>query len=160
MADAGIVWSSPVALGLGVPQAFVRKAKKDHVTGRLVEGNLAPGAKVVLVDDLMAGGGTAERAILILDAEAGAEVVGVQTIVNWDFVEMRARFRKLGIPYRALVCFPQILDAAVEIGVISPAAATELKAFYVSPRDHTWHLETLRSTEEAEEQTDSSGESL
>jgi len=143
MAEAGVVWSSPVSIELGVPHAFVRKAMKQHGRGRMVEGNLSEGDRVVLVDDLMAGGGTACEAIGLIESETNAQVIGVQTIVNWDFFEMRKRFAETSVPYRALVSFPQLLDTAVKTGALTRPAARELQAFYRNPRDHVWHLENL-----------------
>jgi orotate phosphoribosyltransferase len=143
MAEAGLFWSSPVSQELALPHAFVRKTKKDYGTGRMVEGRLGPDVSVVLVDDLMAGGGTAIDAINMIEDETGAHVIGVQTIVNWDFSTMRHRFSELGIPCRALVSFPQILEVAVSLGVITTLAASELKAFYRNPADHEFAIENL-----------------
>lgn len=143
MAEAGTVWSITVAMQLGLPHASVRKTMKEYGRGRMIEGNLGPGDRVVLVDDLMAGGGTAAAAITRIESETGAHVVGVQTIVNWNFVAMRQRFAKIGVPYRALVSYPQILDAAVELGTISKRAARELSLFYKNPAEHKWELENL-----------------
>jgi orotate phosphoribosyltransferase len=148
MAEAGVVWSAPVAMGLGVPHGFVRKARKAHGRGRMVEGAFTPSNRVVLVDDLMAGGGTAGEAIRLIEEETGAQVIGVQTIVNWDFHEMRKRFREINVRYRALVSFPQILDVAVSVGLLSESAATELKAFYINPREHEWELDAFEQINE------------
>jgi orotate phosphoribosyltransferase len=142
MAEAGVVWSMPVSMELGVPHAFVRKTPKKHGTGRMVEGNLGAGDRVVLVDDLMGSGGTARDAISRIE-ETGAEVISVQTIVNWDLVEMRRRFEEISVPYRALVSFPQILSTAVQVGALTETAAGELRAFFQNPREHEWQLENL-----------------
>jgi orotate phosphoribosyltransferase len=143
MAEAGIVWSFGAALELGLPHAFVRKQLKEHGRGRMVEGALGEGDQVVLVDDLMAGGGTAFKAIEDIEAETGAHVVGVQTIVNWGFSEMRNKFAEINVPFRALVSYDHVIDAAVTAGKLSLAAANELRAFFRNPRGHEWHLENL-----------------
>jgi orotate phosphoribosyltransferase len=143
MAEAGLAWSAPVAYALGLPHATVRKHAKAHGRSRMVEGCLSAGALVVLVDDLMAGGGTAANAIQLIEGETQAHVIGVLTIVNWNFSEMRERFAALGVPYRALTSYPHILEAAVASGVITSTAAQELKAFYRNPRHHEWDLAAL-----------------
>jgi orotate phosphoribosyltransferase len=143
MAEGGIVWSFGVAFQLGLPHAFARKQLKEHGRGRMVEGCLTEYDRVVLVDDLMAGGGTAVKAIGDIEKETGAHVVGVQTIVNWGFSEMRDRFNELNVPFRALVSYDDILDAAVIAGTLTTAAANELRAFYRNPRTHVWHLENF-----------------
>jgi hypothetical protein len=40
---------------------------------------------------VVAGGGSAARAITALLAETSLRVAGVQSVANWDFPEMRAR---------------------------------------------------------------------
>ncbi len=59
----------------------VRKEAKGHGTGRLVEGNFAPGHHVVVVEDVITSGGSAEKAIAAL-TDAGATVLGVLAVVD------------------------------------------------------------------------------
>lgn len=62
---------------------YVRKAKKDHGTTKLVEGDksLAPGLKVALLEDVVTTGGSSLKAVDSLRA-AGAEVVGIAALVD------------------------------------------------------------------------------
>jgi orotate phosphoribosyltransferase len=80
----------PIAVALsletGIPFLMVRKQKKEHGAGKLVEGELRPGDRVVFVEDTVttAGslakaigaarelGGIVKRAIVIVDREEGA----------------------------------------------------------------------------------------
>jgi orotate phosphoribosyltransferase len=63
-------------------QAFsVRKAAKDHGTRRLVEGNLAAGDPVVIIEDVITSGGSARQAIEAVRA-AGGGVLGVLAVVD------------------------------------------------------------------------------
>lgn len=80
----------PIAVALsletGIPFLMVRKQKKDHGAGKLVEGELHPGDRVLFVEDTVttAGsliraiaavrelGGVVEKAIVIVDREEGA----------------------------------------------------------------------------------------
>ncbi len=59
----------------------VRKEAKDHGTGRVIEGNFAPGAPVVVVEDVITSGGSALRAIDAVEREGG-KVVGVLAVVD------------------------------------------------------------------------------
>jgi len=61
----------------------VRKAKKDHGTTKLVEGDksLKPGLKVALLEDVVTTGGSSLKAVESLRA-AGAEVVGIVALVD------------------------------------------------------------------------------
>ena len=60
---------------------LVRKAEKAHGTGRLIEGFLKPGAKVVIVDDVCTTGGSTISAIEATQ-KAGMEVIGVLCLVD------------------------------------------------------------------------------
>jgi orotate phosphoribosyltransferase len=60
---------------------YVRKEAKDHGTKKLVEGKLAPGTKVVMLEDVVTTGGSTLRAITTLKGE-GADVVGVVVLVD------------------------------------------------------------------------------
>ena len=59
----------------------VRKAPKDHGTNRRIEGNFAPGAKVVVIEDVITSGGSALSAIEAVRAEGG-EVIGVLAVLD------------------------------------------------------------------------------
>lgn len=62
---------------------YVRKAKKDHGTTKLVEGDksLRPGLKVALLEDVVTTGGSSLKAVETL-RQAGAEVVGIVALVD------------------------------------------------------------------------------
>lgn len=70
---------------LGAPpvvDAFsVRKAAKQHGTGRRIEGNFAPGDSVVVVEDVITSGGSALEAVAAI-REAGGTVAGVLAVVD------------------------------------------------------------------------------
>jgi orotate phosphoribosyltransferase len=145
LAEAGVIWSTLVSQELGKPHAFVRKQPKPH--GRSsgwIECSPPPGKRAIIVDDVMASGGSVEKAIKMLEGEKQIVTVGVQTIANWNFREMRERFAILGVPVHALVSYPQVLDAAVDAKRITIDARSELQRFYANPREHRWTLNRLR----------------
>ena len=59
----------------------VRKEPKGHGTGRQIEGGLAPGARVVVVEDSVTTGGSLLRALDVVAAH-GAIVLGVLALVD------------------------------------------------------------------------------
>jgi orotate phosphoribosyltransferase len=59
----------------------VRKEPKDHGTGKQVEGPIARGDRVVIVEDVITTGGSAERAIEAVRRE-GAIPLGVLALVD------------------------------------------------------------------------------
>lgn len=65
---------------------------------------LVKGEKVVLVDDLIATGGTAEAAIKLL-RQLGAEVLAACFVIDLPELGGADRLRKLDVPVRTLVAF-------------------------------------------------------
>jgi adenine phosphoribosyltransferase len=65
---------------------------------------VSPGERVLLVDDLIATGGTAEGAVNLL-SRLGAEVVAACFIVDLPDLGGADRIRRLGVPVRTLVAF-------------------------------------------------------
>lgn len=59
----------------------VRKEAKGHGTGRGIEGNFGAGDEVVVVEDVITTGASAQRAILAI-REAGGRVAGVVAVVD------------------------------------------------------------------------------
>jgi orotate phosphoribosyltransferase len=110
----GVPLVTAVSLASGLPSAYVRSSRKGYGTGKLLEGRLESGDKVVLVEDVATTGGQAlEAAEAIRDA--GAEVLRV--IATVDRQEgARENVEKAGWRFEALFT---ISDFGIE-----PDAAT------------------------------------
>jgi orotate phosphoribosyltransferase len=69
--------------GRPIPAFIIRKEPKGHGTGAWLEGrkNLRPGAKVVIVEDVVTTGGSSLKAVRRAEEE-GLEVLGVVTLVD------------------------------------------------------------------------------
>lgn len=85
----------------------VRKAAKDHGTGRQIEGNFAAGDAVVVVEDVITSGGSALTAIDVI-RQAGGQVLGVLAVVD-RAAGGRERIEAAGVPVRALVGVAELL---------------------------------------------------
>jgi adenine phosphoribosyltransferase len=68
------------------------------------EDAVARGERVILVDDLIATGGTAEAAVKLLQ-QIGAQVVAACFIVDLPDLGGAEKIKKLGVPVRTLVSF-------------------------------------------------------
>jgi len=79
----------------------VRKAAKDHGTGRRIEGNFAAGMRVVVIEDVITSGGSALSAIEAVRAEGGT-VIGVLAVLDRE-AGGKARIAEAGVPVVALV---------------------------------------------------------
>jgi orotate phosphoribosyltransferase len=67
--------------GLEIDAFSVRKEAKTHGTGQRIEGNFRAGDAVVVVEDVITSGGSAQRAIEAVEA-AGGKVLGVLAVVD------------------------------------------------------------------------------
>jgi len=65
---------------------------------------VSAGEKVILVDDLIATGGTAEGAVKLL-SQMGANIVAACFIVDLPDLGGRAKLEKLGVAVRTLIAF-------------------------------------------------------
>ncbi len=70
-----------LALEAALPYIMIRKSERTHGTGKALEGDLKPGDKVVLVEDVTTTGGSVVKAVLSL-REAGAVVDRVVCVVD------------------------------------------------------------------------------
>ena len=112
----GFLFGAPMALQLGLPFAPIRKrGKLPHKTVRadyaLEYGTdslemhvdaVSKGDRVVIVDDLLATGGTAEAAARLVEGQ-GAEVVGMLFFIELDFLKGRAKLGKR--PVKSLLVY-------------------------------------------------------
>jgi orotate phosphoribosyltransferase len=138
VADAGIPWAKTVAERLDLPLAYVR-AEARAPGGPLVECEPGAGEQAVIIEDVVASGGSAARAIEALLAETSLRVAGVQSIANWNFPEMRGLLAPWTV--RAVTSYPQVLASAQEAGSLSGADVSQLLRFYADPRRHHWHCD-------------------
>ena len=88
------------AAGPPVQALIVRGSAKRHGTGKQVEGPLAPGMSVAIVEDTVTTGGSVLRAAAAVEA-AGGVVTGIWTLV--DRLQGGAdAIAASGYPYRAI----------------------------------------------------------
>lgn len=84
----------------------VRKSTKEHGMQRLIEGPDIAGRRVLVVEDTSTTGGSVLTAVRAV-REAGAEIVGVATIVDRD-TGAREAIEAEGVAYRALLGLPDL----------------------------------------------------
>lgn len=114
----GFILGAPVALRAGVGFIPVRKAGKlpgatlsqsyslEYGTAEIEvhAEDLTPGDRVMVIDDVLATGGTAEASLSLI-RRAGAQVAGVAVLMELGFLDGRARLEPAldGAPLEALI---------------------------------------------------------
>ena len=136
-ATAGIAHAAITAHLMGLPMGYVRSGAKDHGRGNQIEGRLEPGQKVVVVEDLISTGGSCIDTVNVL-REAGAEVLGVISIMTYGMKKGIDRMAAADIEWVSLTNFDEVVAAAAENGYISAEDIDRLKAFRDDPSDESW----------------------
>jgi adenine phosphoribosyltransferase len=115
----GFILGGAVAHQLGAGFVPIRKkGKLPHTTVRIAysleygvdememhRDAVAPRERIVLVDDLLATGGTAEAAVKLLSS-LGVEIVGAGFVIDLPDLGGGARLAALQVPVHTLVAFP------------------------------------------------------
>lgn len=136
-ATAGIAHAAITAHLMGLPMGYVRSGAKDHGRGNQIEGRLDPGQKVVVVEDLISTGGSCIDTVNVL-RDAGAEVLGVISIMTYGMKKGIDRMAAADIEWVSLTNFDEVIAAAAENGYISSEDIVRLKAFRDDPSDESW----------------------
>lgn len=136
-ATAGIAHAAITAHLMGLPMGYVRSGAKDHGRGNQIEGRLEPGQKVVVVEDLISTGGSCIDTVNVL-REAGADVLGVISIMTYGMKKGIDRMAAAGIEWVSLTNFDEVIATAAENGYISSADIDRLRAFRDNPSDESW----------------------
>lgn len=131
-ATAGIPHAAWVAQQLKLPLIYVRKQPKDHGRGKMIEGILEPGKKVVVVDDLLSTGGSVLKSVKAV-REAGGKVVGVISIFTYQLPAADANFGAAGIKYYSVTNYTDLINLAMRNHEISPAHLESLKQWRDNP---------------------------
>lgn len=116
---AGIPFASLIAYNLKKPFLYVRKGVRLHGRQRRIEGIIAPGNRVLVIDDLITTGLSLKEAAKAITAEGG---VTTGAVVLLDREEGgREKLEESGIKLHALLKMSEIADKLYEIGAIDEA---------------------------------------
>ncbi len=118
VATGAIAQGALVADALNLPFAYVRSKPKDHGLENLIEGELKPGLKVVVVEDLISTGGSSLKAVEALRRH-GCEVVGMVASYTYGFDVAEKAFEEAGVKLVTLTDDDHVVATALETGYIA-----------------------------------------
>jgi orotate phosphoribosyltransferase len=113
VATAGIPQGALVAQDLGLPFIYVRAKAKEHGTQSLIEGEINPGQRVVVVEDLISTGKSSLQAVNAL-REAGYEVAGLVAIFSYGFDTATENFAEAKCRFSTLSNYSALIEYAAE----------------------------------------------
>jgi len=117
-----------------LPMTYVRKKPKGYGRNARIEGEMTPGQRVLLVEDLTTDGGSK---LSFVDAirDTGALCGHTAVIFFYDiFPDTRQRLSDHGVSLHHLCTWHDVLAEARAQGSFDSATLTEVEAFLADPR--------------------------
>ena len=133
-ATAGIPHAAWVAEILDLPMVYIRSKAKDHGKGNQIEGQITPGQKMVVIEDLISTGGSVLEACQAAKREE-ADVLGVAAIFTYELPKGATNFNTAQLPLVTLTNYTTLIQTALEEGYISEADLALLTAWKHDPEN-------------------------
>jgi len=132
VATAGIAHGALLAEHLGLPFSYVRSSAKAHGRQNQIEGEIAQGAKILVVEDLISTGGSSIDAVKVLQ-DAGYEVVAVVAIFTYQFQKAKDNFASINCKFGTISNYSAMLKEAKELDYISEKEESILQKWSSDP---------------------------
>lgn len=135
VATGGIAQGALVAQELGLPFAYVRSEKKSHGMQNQIEGVVASGQSVIVIEDLVS---TGKSSLLAVDAlrEVGVNVKGMLAIFTYQLPAAEENFKTKECPLHTLTNYETLIYKAIEEKYISEEDQKSLMEWRKDPQ--TW----------------------
>ena len=133
VATAGIAHGVLLADNINKPFCYVRSAPKGHGRQNLIEGEIHPKSKILVVEDLISTGGSSIEVVEILRGE-GHSVLGVLAIFDYGFEKAKDNFRINDCKYLTLSNYQALLKEAIESNYITESDASVLAEWNKDPK--------------------------
>lgn len=134
VAAGAIAQGALVAEEMKKPFVYVRSSAKGHGMENLVEGELKPNQKVVVIEDLISTGKSSLEAVKAI-REKNCEVIGLCAIFTYGFKEAEDSFAKEKVLFIALSSYEILIQKASEINYIRKSDLETLKAWRKNPEE-------------------------
>lgn len=118
VATGAIAHGALLADILELPFIYVRSTPKGHGLENRIEGNLLPGQKVVVIEDLISTGGSSLKAAEAIKESKGI-VLGMLSIFTYNFDVSKEKFKQANVELTSLSNYNTLITTALEAGFIS-----------------------------------------
>uniref|UniRef100_A0AB33JJ64 Orotate phosphoribosyltransferase n=1 Tax=Prevotella sp. GTC17260 TaxID=3236796 RepID=A0AB33JJ64_9BACT len=136
VATGAIAQGALVADELHLPFVYVRSKPKDHGLENLIEGELRPGSKVVVVEDLVSTGSSSLKAVEAIRRD-GCDVIGMVAAYTYGFPEATEAFNKAGVKLVTLTDYDHVVAEALDTEYIVESDVKLLHEWRKDPAH--WH---------------------
>jgi len=134
VATGAIAQGALVADALGLPFIYVRPTPKDHGLENLIEGDLKPKQKVVVIEDLISTGGSSLKAVEAIRKD-GSTVLGMVAIFSYGFPVAKEKFRAAKVKLTTLCDYDAVLTEALTTNYITEEEIETLKEWRLNPSE-------------------------
>lgn len=142
VATGAIAPGALVADALGLPFVYIRSTPKDHGLENLIEGDLKPKQKVVVIEDLVSTGGSSLKAVEAIRRD-GSDVIGMLALFTYGFPLALQRMKDARVELTTLCTYDAILDEALRTDYIDESELEILQDWRRDPEN--WGNTTKRS---------------
>lgn len=132
VATGAIAQGALIADELGLPFIYVRSSPKDHGLENLIEGDLKPKQKVVVIEDLISTGGSSLKAVEAIRKD-GSEVLGMVAIFTYGFQTAEEKFKNARVKLTVLSNYDAVLTEALSTNYISDNDLDTLREWRKNP---------------------------
>jgi orotate phosphoribosyltransferase len=129
-ATSGIPHATLLADALGLPLTYV---DFGEVESGAIFGSVPPGARNVMIEDLVTTGGSVIQSATALRAH-GARVPWCLAIFTYDPIQARSRLQKEGLDFHCLTSLPTLLQVGVQSGRLTQQAADQVVEWVRDPQ--------------------------
>ena len=130
---AGIPFAAWIADRLMLPMQYIRKKAKGFGRNAQIEGELAPGARALLVEDLATDGDSKVNFCNALRS-AGAQVDHCFVVFYYDiFPQSAGHLKNLNVKLHYLTTWWDVLEVAEEDKIFDANTLREVRAFLTEP---------------------------
>jgi orotate phosphoribosyltransferase len=134
VATGAIAQGALVADMLGLPFVYIRSEPKDHGLENLIEGELKPGSKVVVIEDLVSTGGSSLKAVKAV-RNFGCDVVGMVAIFTHGFPIAEQRFKAANVQLTTLSNYDVVIEEALRTNYIDESEVAILQEWRKDPEN-------------------------
>lgn len=132
-ATAAIPHAAAISYQMQIPMIYVRSSKKEHGKENLIEGELKPGSKVLVIEDLVSTGKSITQNVTAVREAGGvvSQCLAITTSTLGAFVETVS---SLAIELKTLTNIQTVVEEAVSEKYITSEESDSVNKFLNNPK--------------------------
>ena len=113
VATAGIPHAALISDRMNLPMIYIRSSAKDHGLSKQIEGKFNPGAKIVVIEDLISTASSSLKALEALASE-DVEVLGLAAIFTYGLDKAKQNLENAHVKAVTLSNYEALIEVALQ----------------------------------------------